>query len=130
MRKRCLLFKTKGEKGFTFIELLVVLTIIGVITAVGLVTYSRAQQKARNSRREADLKQIQAAIEMYHAEEGSYPGSIYPSIVGLTSGEVFLGNTPTDPLTGDPYSYNGCTGERCQLSAQKEPSGTIVVEWP
>jgi len=61
------------KKSFTIIELLVVISIIGLISAIALV-YVRGQiDKARDTRRISDIKQIQKGLEMYLDKKGRYP---------------------------------------------------------
>ncbi len=63
----------KQKKGFTLIELLVVIAIIGLLATFSVVALSNARSRARDSRRIADIKQIQLALHMFHADEGEYP---------------------------------------------------------
>jgi prepilin-type N-terminal cleavage/methylation domain-containing protein len=62
-------------KGFTLIELLLVIAIVGVLAAVGIQSFSGSQAKTRDSRRKADLKAIQQALEEYYNDHGRYPNS-------------------------------------------------------
>ncbi|MBU0619062.1 type II secretion system GspH family protein [Patescibacteria group bacterium] len=89
----------KKQNGFSFIELLVTISIIGIIAAVGLATYSTSQQKSRNTKRKADLKQIQVALEMCRSEEGTYPTGLND----LTPD--YMGELPEDPETGESSDY-------------------------
>jgi prepilin-type N-terminal cleavage/methylation domain-containing protein len=61
----------KNKKGFTLIELLMVISIIGLLSSIVLSSLSTARQKARDTKRIADLKQIQNAVELY-AFENNY----------------------------------------------------------
>jgi len=61
------------QRGFTLIELLVVIAIIGLLATVVLVSLNTARAKARDTKRVADLKQIQLAVEMFYDTTGSYP---------------------------------------------------------
>ena len=64
----------RKNKGFTLIELIVSITIIAVLTVVGVVSYGGASKKARDSRRIADLEKIRIALELYRQDVGSsYP---------------------------------------------------------
>src|SRR3989344_2766478 len=62
--------------GFTLIELLVVIAIIGILIAAATVSYTKAQQKARDNRRKSDLKSVQQALELYFQQNGKYPSLV------------------------------------------------------
>ncbi len=62
----------KNTKGFTLIELLVVVAIIGILSSVVLASLNSAREKARDTRRKSDLKQIQNALELYYSNCGTY----------------------------------------------------------
>ena len=62
------------QKGFTLIELLVVIAIIGLLSTLAVVALNSARQKSRDSKRVADIKQIQTALELYFADSSTgYP---------------------------------------------------------
>jgi type II secretion system protein G len=63
------------QQGFTLIELLVVISIIGLLASVVLVSLNGARSKARDTRRIADIKQLQTALEFYFDSLSSYPAS-------------------------------------------------------
>jgi len=63
----------KNNKGFTLIELLVVIAIIGLLSTLAVVALNSARQKSRDSKRVADMKQVQTALELYFADENGYP---------------------------------------------------------
>jgi len=62
------------NRGFTLIDLLVVISIIGLLSSVVLATLDSARVKARDAQRITALKQIQTALELYYADNGRYPG--------------------------------------------------------
>lgn len=93
-----------GRKGFTLLELLVVISIIGILIAMGAVAYSTAQKKGRDARRTGDMKAIQNAMEQAYASSGSYPSfSGCPSTVTMGTGSTF--QMPSDPKNSSPYVY-------------------------
>ena len=97
----------KNKRGFTLFELLVSISIIGILTAVASISYGTAQKKARDSRRIEDINGIQKAAEMYYSQN-SY---VYPS---TTSAFVSFGTMqkwPTDPkgVGYTLYTYNIAT---------------------
>ncbi|NCN07041.1 MAG: type II secretion system protein [Candidatus Pacebacteria bacterium] len=57
----------RNRKGFTLIELLVVISIIAILVVVGLVSFTDAQRKAKNSQKISDLKALQSAYEQYYS---------------------------------------------------------------
>jgi type II secretion system protein G len=65
----------KLKKGFTLIELLIVISLIGVLagSVLALLNPTAQVQKANDSKRKSDLKQIQNALETYYNDNGSYP---------------------------------------------------------
>lgn len=68
-------FFSKRTKGFTVVELMVVISIIGILSTVTYASFSQAQKKSRIAKRVSDLKQMQVALEYYYAVNKSYPNS-------------------------------------------------------
>lgn len=62
-----------NKKGFTLIELLVVIAIIGLLSTLAVVSLNSARIKARDARRQSDLKQISTAMELYMSQKDAYP---------------------------------------------------------
>ena len=108
----------KNKNGFTLLELLIVIAIIGILTALATVSYSSAQKKARDAQRKSDLKAIQNAMEQYYADNnGSYPvdpdGCVSPGPEYLPNG------LPTDPR-GDAYGTGICNANGYEFYADLE----------
>ena len=61
------------QQGFTIVELLIVIVVIGILAALVITTFTGIQQKARNTERETDVKALQGQIEAYYAVNGKYP---------------------------------------------------------
>lgn len=100
------------QKGFTIVELLIVIVVIGILAAITIVAYNGIQQRARDSERQAEMKSVEKALEMYYVDNGGYPtcsGTTY--ITGGTAAGCSVVNLssalPTDPKnTGnDVYRY-------------------------
>jgi len=95
----------KLKNGFSLIELLVVVGIMGVLAAVGLASYKTANMKSRDARRAADIQQVRSALEMYRSDNEEYPvGSNWPTLIS-TLGSYLGGQTIVDPLNRNSYVY-------------------------
>jgi general secretion pathway protein G len=64
---------TSKQRGFTIVELLIVIVVIGILAALVITTFSGIQQKARDTERQTDIKAIYSQIEAYYAQNGKYP---------------------------------------------------------
>lgn len=89
-----------SKKGFTLIELLISISIIAILSAIGLVTYSVVLKQGRDSKRQSDLRSIQSALEQYYAKQFSYPSVL----TALFSGG-YINTVPTDPINSGTYTY-------------------------
>jgi len=87
---------TSKTKGFTIIELLVVVAIIGILATVVLASLGSAREKAREARKLTDLNQIRNAFELYYLDNGSYPlattGGWFAYCIGKSSSETCWNN--------------------------------------
>lgn len=131
-----------NQKGFTIVELLIVIVVIGILAAITIVAYNGIQSRARDTQRAQDIKTIAKALEIYKIQNGSYPGVVSSTGQGgweisvptaansdflsilRTSGVI--SSVPKDPInTGDvnttgrfymyylyPAGYAGCDTAR------------------
>lgn len=90
-----------NKKGFTLLEILVVISIIGILIAIGLAAFSTAQIKTRDARRRADMKAVQNAFEQYSAENGGYVANCST----MAAEQFSSGALPTDPKSGMSYTF-------------------------
>lgn len=93
----------RKERGFTLIELMVVIVIIAILAAVALPNFMGATERARESAVRSAVKTIQTALEMYATDNnGYYPTYIY----SLTQGNYLPGGRfPNNPATNAPYNF-------------------------
>ncbi|OGG61155.1 hypothetical protein A3C87_03320 [Candidatus Kaiserbacteria bacterium RIFCSPHIGHO2_02_FULL_49_34] len=113
--------KTNTVRGFTLIELMVSITIIGILTAGAAVAFGNARANARDAQRYAVLAQMQLALETYRQVNGSYPstsntwwsvcsGFGSKDVTGVNGYVPNLAPTYMTKLPLDPVSATGCSG--------------------
>lgn len=120
----------KQKKGFTLVELLVVVSIMTILALVSLSTFSNQNRRARDSRRMADLEQIRNALEMFRLNQ---PTRVYPDFNGNVSDlqvplQNFIAVIPQDPSRGTAqYRYQSTqpTNIEYVLCAHLEDPGVI-----
>ena len=112
----------KNKKAFTLIELLVVIAIIGILATISVIALSNARSKARDTKRVADIKQVQTALELFFNDKGRYPttaefnvGSLFStSTLGTTTYMTAIPSAATPPdgscsSSTNPFGYTGST---------------------
>lgn len=91
--------------GFTLIELLVVISIIAILSAVGLVVFTGVQKSGRIAKRIQDLKAIQTALELYYSANKTYPVAILNQDTGHRSECTNWGGYVADQVIPNPAGY-------------------------
>lgn len=141
----------RKQSGFTIVELLIVIVVIGILAALVITTFSGIQKKARDSERQTDINAVHGQVEAYYAQNGKYPtltdlqtaSFITANLKGLdlsAAKDPKLGATTPFPVataTASNYGYNptkddnsacdNTTGNECTkytLVANLENGGT------
>jgi type II secretion system protein G len=122
--------------GFTLIELLVVIAIISILAAVLYASFDEARETARNRAIQAEMKELQLAIELYRSQYGRYPAESNGLPTGHQTGINFvpdyIAELPQDNDSGNPacdfeYFSDGSTykftAERCLGGAADASEG-------
>src|ERR1044072_114498 len=68
-----MIFYKRKQKGFTIVELLIVIVVIGILATLVIVTFTGIQQKARNTKRQTDINAVNSHVEAFYAQNGYYP---------------------------------------------------------
>jgi len=122
--------KKNRLKGFSLIEILVVVTIIALLAAGAVVTYSQLTKQSRDARRKTDLEQVRAALEMYKSNSATntYPIGDWSALPAALAGNPkYIGVMPSDPKSSFSYYYISAAGTDYTLAAQFEVGGTNCV---
>jgi general secretion pathway protein G len=93
-------------RGFTLIELMVVMAIIVVLAGIGLNVYTNSQTRAREAVLKEDLFRMRDAIDQYYADKNEYPASLDE----LVSAK-YLRALPADPFTNSPETWQTTLSE-------------------
>jgi general secretion pathway protein G len=102
------------ERGFTLLELVMVMTIIVILAAVGITSYQNIRMKAQETILKENLRQMRKLIDQYGADKEKLPQSLDDLVPN------YIREVPIDPITGekdwqvetgeDPYSREGGSG--------------------
>ena len=127
-------------RGFTLIEILIVVAIIAILAGSVLVGFGPAQRQGRDTRRISDLRQVQNALGLYYAKCGYYPGTTqagstcsgfsttnWAGLYGTNGRDGVLAGSnigtkqiPNDPTSGRNYLYGSSDGTGYILGAVLE----------
>ncbi len=104
------------QTGFTLVELLIVISLISILAAMGLVQYRNSVVSAKEATLKTDLFRMRDAIDQYYADKGKYPGSL-DSLV--TDG--YLRKLPEDPITKSTDTWTTVPAEPDPSNPSAEP---------
>jgi prepilin-type N-terminal cleavage/methylation domain-containing protein len=135
----------KKIKGFTLVELLVVIFIISILSGLVIVNMAKSRMKARDARRKADLYDVASAIEMYYSQKHIFPGdanTTYNVCSGISTDfkNDYLPKPPYDPLSkvcpnpsGTDYLYmktdsgKYCLYAKLENTSDKDIPGDLIT---
>lgn len=127
-------YKNKHTSGFTIVELLIVIVIIGILAAITVVAYNGIQNRAFNSRVQSDIKNVQKLVENYNAINGSYPSTGSLSAV-RTDSNCTGGSMQADWVPGvaealpQSKANSGVSGGRGCYMYSSDGTSYIVSAW-
>jgi general secretion pathway protein G len=89
-----------GRRGFTLVELLIVISLISILAAMGIVQYKNSVVSAKESVLHTDLFRMRDAIDQYYADKGKYPSTLDALV-----SEGYMRKLPQDPFTGSADTW-------------------------
>lgn len=130
--------KASADRGWTLIELLIVISIVMILAAMSLTTYRNSVTLAKEAALRSDLAMMREAIDQYYADKGKYP----ETLDALVS-ERYLRSIPKDPITNSSDTWQTEEAEPTPGSNTAEPGiyevksgadgtaldGTRYAEW-
>jgi prepilin-type N-terminal cleavage/methylation domain-containing protein len=106
--------RAREEGGFTLIELMIVIVILGILAGIVLFAVGGITDRGTTAACKTDLSTIQTGVEAYYAKNGSYPADLVPTLTDPAGGNQFLrwdsGFTGSTDETGPASSVHTGTG--------------------
>jgi len=119
-----------NQRGFTLIELMIVVAIIGILTAIAFPLYAGVQTRARVAKAQADARTLASAVVVFSAHAGTLPAALAnltsaTTVNGVTAGP-FINPLPTPPTGWSAYSYTSNANGTFSITAAGD-STTVTV---
>jgi general secretion pathway protein G len=105
-----------GRRGFTFVEMMVVITIIVILISVAIPIYNRAIVRAKESVLRNNLFTLRTVIDNYSYDKAKAPQSLQDLVT-----EGYLQKVPIDPMTGSNQTWRTIMEDASQSISQSEP---------
>ena len=97
---RCRRIARRAQAGFTLLELIIVVAVIGILATIAIPRLLHTPERAREAVLETNLRTLRDVLDQYYADKGHYPSSLEVLVE-----EGYLRNMPVDPITRSPDTW-------------------------
>jgi general secretion pathway protein G len=123
----------RKDKGFTLVELMVVIIILAVLTGIAIPSYLALRDRAKIQATRSEMQNIATAIAVYEADIGSYPATTMAELIDALEADAvggdgaYMANVPENDAWGDAYTYT-LTGTSYTLTSDGDGDAISIVD--
>jgi len=114
-------FVVIGKKGYTLLELMIVVAIVSILVTLAIPTFQQSAMKAKEAALKQNLFTMRAVLDQYYADRGDYPASLETLVE-----EKYLRAIPVDPFTRSATTWNEIFEE--QEEGDDSPAGVYDIK--
>ncbi len=114
-------FVVIGKKGYTLLELMIVVAIVSILVTLAIPTFQQSAMKAKEAALKQNLFTMRAVLDQYYADRGDYPASLETLVE-----EKYLRAIPVDPFTKSATTWNEIFEE--QEEGDDSPAGVYDIK--
>jgi type II secretion system protein G len=123
--------KMRNQRGFTLVELMIVVAIIGILTAIAFPLYANIQARARVAKAQADARTLASAVVVYSAHMGTMPAALTDLTSSVSNAQgiyagPFISPVPTPPQGWAAYNYSSAASGTFTISTSGDGASVSI----